>query len=93
MPEETLPDPLNDRVISRDQLPLPPNTKLSIARAFNKDPEKPDYELIENYMESTGQISKELFLELCRLAESLLVKEPNLLRIQGKCLMVGDIHG
>ena len=50
LPEETLLDPLNDRVISKDDLPLPPAKKLSVARAFAKDPNIPDHELIKNYI-------------------------------------------
>ena len=32
-------------------------------------------------------------MELCKKAEPILKEEPNLLRIEGKTVIVGDIHG
>ena len=93
LPEETLLDPLNDRVISKEDLPLPPAVKLSVARAFKKDPNIPDHELIKNYIYNTGHISKELLMELIKKAEPIFREEPNLLRVEGKVVIVGDIHG
>ena len=53
----------------------------------------PDHELIRQYIFETGKISKECFIELCIQAVDVLGKEPNLLRLEGKVVIVGDIHG
>lgn len=80
-------------MLSEEDVPLPPAVKLSVARAFAKDPNVPDHELIKNYIQRTGYISKELVMELCKRAAPVLQKEPNLLRVEGKVVIVGDIHG
>ena len=93
MPEEQLLDPLGDRQVSTEKLPLPPAKPLSKARAFAKNPNVPDHDLIREYIFKTGKISKELFMELCQKATPVLGNEPNLLRLEGKVVIVGDIHG
>ena len=40
-----------------------------------------------------GRISKELFCELIVKAAPILGNEPNLVRLEGKVVIVGDIHG
>ena len=53
----------------------------------------PDHDLIRQYIFETGKVSKECFTELCIHASEVLGKEPNLLRLEGKVVIVGDIHG
>ena len=53
----------------------------------------PDAELIKNYQYAGGLLSKEAFLAVVHQATAILAKEPNLVRIEGKVLIVGDIHG
>ena len=93
LPAERLKDPLNDRVVPVEKCPLPPALPLSKARAFRDNSGVPDHELIKQYIFETGRISKELFIELCIKAAPVLGNEPNLLRLEGKVVIVGDIHG
>ena len=93
LPEEQLKDPLGDRKVPADKLPLPPAVALSKARAFHKDPNVPDHDLIREYIFKTGKISKELFCELIVKAAPILGNEPNLVRLEGKVVIVGDVHG
>ena len=44
-------------------------------------------------MTEGGRISKECLIELISRAKITLNAEPNLLRVQGKVIIVGDIHG
>lgn len=50
-------------------------------------------ELVKNYLFEGGKISKELLLEIMRRVRPVLSAEPNLLRVDGKVVIVGDIHG
>ena len=93
LPSERLKDPLNDRQVSTDRCPLPPAVPLTKARAFKDANGPPDHDLIRQYIFETGKISKDLLLELCVRAAPVLGNEPNLLRIEGKVVIVGDIHG
>ena len=47
LPEERLKDPLNDRVMPVEKVPLPPSVPLTKARAFKDGSKVPDYELIK----------------------------------------------
>ena len=53
----------------------------------------PDAELIKNYQYAGGLLSKDAFLAVVANATAILSKEPNLVRISGSVLIVGDIHG
>ena len=50
-------------------------------------------ELVKNYLFEGGKISKDLLLEIMRRVRPILSAEPNLLRVDGKVVIVGDIHG
>ena len=50
-------------------------------------------ELVKNYLFEGGKISKECLLEIMRRVRPVLSAEPNLLRVDGKVVIVGDIHG
>ena len=53
----------------------------------------PDSDLVKNWLYAGGQLSKSAFIAIITHAASILKKEPNLVRIDGKVLVVGDIHG
>ena len=69
----------------------PPIIPLSIERAFTND--KINVELVKNYLFEGGKVSKECLLEIMRRVKEVLLAEPNLLRVDGKVVIVGDIHG
>ena len=50
-------------------------------------------DLVKNYLFEGGKISKECLLEIMRRAKPALSAEPNLLRVSGKVVIVGDVHG
>ena len=91
--DDRLKDPLGDRVLPTSVLPLPPQRPLSWERGFPDDSGVPNTSLIAQYMHQQGKLSKELVLELFSKAAAILSGEPNLLRIDGKVVIVGDIHG
>ena len=93
---DRLPDPYNDRVVK--SVPRPPNAYLSQERVFPRGTDGQlaptiDPELIKAYLGEGGRVSKECLLEIISRAKSILSSEPNLLRIQGQVIIVGDIHG
>ena len=49
--------------------------------------------MIKNYQFSGGVIEKKAFLEIVTKATATLKKEPNLVRADGKVVVIGDIHG
>ena len=69
----------------------PPIIPLSIERAFTND--RINVELVKNYLFEGGKVSKECLLEIMRRVKEVLLAEPNLLRVDGKVVIVGDIHG
>lgn len=93
--DELLPDSCNDRVVK--DVHRPPNKRLSIERLYNqKDGRRmtaPNAELIRAYQFACGQLSKEAFISVVQKAGDVLAQEANLLRIEGKVVIFGDIHG
>ena len=92
---ERLPNPCNDRVV--ENVKAPPIVPLSVNRVFpngaatnNSDI---NADLVKNYLFEGGKIGKECLLEIMRRAKAVLSAEPNLLRVDGKVVIVGDIHG
>ena len=54
---------------------------------------RPNVALIRNYIMSLGTISKALVIELVQRAKRVFDQEPNMLRVDGRCYVFGDIHG
>ena len=50
-------------------------------------------ELVKNYLFEGGKVSKECLLEIMRRVRTVLSQEANLVRVDGKVVIVGDIHG
>ena len=90
---ERLPDPLNDRQIKK--VKAPPNIPLSKERLFpnNCANSEIDVDLVKDYLFERGTLSKECMLEIIQRAKAILTNEANLLRINGKVTICGDIHG
>lgn len=96
--EELLPDPCNDRTLTSVECPRRPNKPLSMERVFPSDSSgnatyAPDTELIKNYQHAGGLLAKDAFMAVCQKAKAVLQRESNLLRVNGKVVIVGDIHG
>ena len=45
------------------------------------------------FLQARGKLSKEAFLAVVRQAAQVMAREPNLIRISGRVVMFGDIHG
>ena len=92
---DRLGDPCNDRQVS--QVKAPPLRPLTPNRIFPQGANTPNgdinVELVKNWLFEGGKISKEALLEIMRRVRPLLSAEPNLLRVDGKVVIVGDIHG
>ena len=73
----------------------PPVVPLSIERVFPNGATNSniDAELVKNYLFEGGKISKALLLEIMRRVRPILSAEPNLMRVDGKIVICGDIHG
>ena len=88
-------DPLNDRVVS--SVVRPPIKHLGIDRVFpggaSCSNANINVELVKNYLYEGGQLSKACLLEIMKRARQILTNEPNLLRVDGRAVIVGDIHG
>ena len=93
LPEERLVDSIGDRKVPVDKVPLPPAVPLTKERAYHQANGIPDHNLIREYIFATGMVSKELFIQLCVDVAPKLGNEQNLLRLEGKVVIVGDIHG
>ena len=48
---------------------------------------------MKNYLKAGGSLSKETLLEVIRRVQIMFLQEPNLVRVEGKVCIVGDIHG
>lgn len=54
---------------------------------------KYDDELAKEYLYEQGQLSKEAALQVLHHAAKIMNAEPNLIRVDGKVTIIGDIHG
>ena len=90
---ERLKDPCGDRQIT--EVKALPAVPLSLDRVFPNNALDKDMntELVKNYLFEGGKISKECLSEIMRRAKPVLYAEPNLLRVDGKVVIIGDIHG
>ena len=90
---ERLPNPCQDRQVP--QVKPPPIIPLSIERVFPNGNANTDisHDLVKTYLFEGGKISKECLLEIMRRVRPVLSAEPNLVRVDGKVVIVGDIHG
>lgn len=73
----------------------PPIIPLSLERVFPNGASNADLnlELVKNYLFEGGKISSECLLEILRRVRTVLFAEPNLVRCDGKVIIIGDIHG
>ena len=61
--------------------------------AGEKPRKTPNTDLIREYQMAEGVLSKEAFLEILNQSRAVLAREANLIRIEGRVVMIGDIHG
>ena len=90
---ERLPDPCNDRQVG--SVVAPPIVPLSLERLFPNNASNADInvDLVKNYLYEGGKISKDCLLEIMGRVRPVLSAEPNLVRVDGKVVIIGDIHG
>ena len=91
--EERLQDPLNDRVVPLNVLKMPPQRPLAYERVYTKGNDNPNLDLVKQYLMEGGSFSKELIRQTVGRAGAIMLKEPNLVKLDGKATIVGDIHG
>ena len=90
---ERLKDPLKDRQVPTNVLPMPPQQPLAFDRVYKKNDPHPNINLVKKYLMEGGKFSKELIRETITRAGAILTKEPNLIKMDGKVTIVGDVHG
>ena len=77
--------------MSVDKLPLPMQKPLQLARVLRgKDI---DVDMIQEFLYNDGNLTKELAFEILNRVHEVFGKEPNLIRIDGKVTIIGDVHG
>lgn len=92
--EDRLLDPCNDRVINIKPPPIVPLSKERIFPGGSQSPNSAiNAELVKNYLFEGGKVSKDALCEIMRRARTVLSAEPNLVRVEGRVVIVGDIHG
>jgi serine/threonine-protein phosphatase 2B catalytic subunit len=95
-PQDRLPDSCDDRKVK--EVRAPPNRPLSLDRVFpyadfRSRKQEPDLELLKAYLVEQGSLSKDLMHYLVAQNNTIMRKEPNLHRIDGSVIIIGDIHG
>jgi serine/threonine-protein phosphatase 2B catalytic subunit len=97
---ESLPDPLEDRVL-KDILP-PPQKCLSRSKLFPERSNEiifisigtiPDWKLLKDHLYREGKLEKGDLLDLINIFINISKTEPNIVKIQDPLTVVGDIHG
>ena len=93
--DELLPDPLNDRQVKNWQIT---NKTLTLERLFEESGKNgkratPNTDLLRQFLMAEGKLTKEAFMSIMRQASEVLSRESNLLRLEGRFVMFGDIHG
>ena len=92
--DELLPDPLNDRKCKSWHIP---SQRLELNRILEgeegKNRNTPNTDLIRAYQMAEGLLSKQAFLHVLSTSREVLAREANLIRIEGRVVMFGDIHG
>ena len=86
-------DPCNDRQVK--SVKAPPVKPLSLQRVLPMTSPNEDIrlELVKNYLQECGKLSQECLMDIMRRIKHVLKAEPNLMRVEGKVVMIGDIHG
>ena len=90
---DRLPDPCNDRQVK--SVKAPPVIPLSLQRVLPMTSPNSEIklELVKNYLQECGMLSQECLMDIMRRTKYILKAEPNLMRVEGKVVMIGDIHG
>ena len=90
---DRLPDPCNDRQIT--SVKPPPQRPLSLQRvlAMTEPNDQINVELVRNFLKERGRLAKDCVTDIMRRVKPVLKAEPNMVRVDGKVIIVGDIHG
>ena len=81
--------PVDDRIV-KTVLP-PPKHPLKSDKVLAGD--GVDLEILKAYLIDNGTMSRELMVALMTKSKEMFVKEPNILKIDGDVVIIGDIHG
>jgi len=74
-------------------VPLPPCKPITDELLFKNKNSAPNWKLVQQFLHDEGQLSKAQVCRICKQAIDVLKKEPNLMKIDGPVIVVGDIHG
>ena len=93
---DRLKDPINDRVVK--DLPLPPQRPMGITQLFPKylnygQEALPNPDILKEVFQLDGSVEKQAVIKIIKDCQSIVRKEPNLVRKEGDIAMIGDIHG
>lgn len=80
---------VGDRVITGVR--PPPKPPLATNRVLLSD--GVDLELLKAYLIENGKMSKDLMMTLIRKGKAATTAEPNILKVDGDVVIIGDIHG
>ena len=50
-------------------------------------------DMIQEFLYNDGNLTKELAFEILNRVHEVFGKEPNLIKIDGKVTIIGDVHG
>jgi hypothetical protein len=81
--------PVDDRQV-KSVLP-PPKQPLSVGRVLTS--EGIDLEILKAYLIENGTLSRGLMEVLMSKSKEIFVKEPNIIKVDGDVVIIGDIHG
>ena len=71
----------------------PPHGYLQFDRVFTSSDGKPDVDMVKTYIFEGGRLSKDLLMKLMEKVKQRYMKEANMVRVDGKAFIIGDIHG
>ena len=73
---------------------MPVQKQLELERVYTSDGgPQPNVDLLSQYLYAQGMLTKELAMKVMVDAGDLLDREENLLQVNGKVTIIGDIHG
>ncbi|RNA41213.1 serine threonine- phosphatase 2B catalytic subunit alpha isoform isoform X2 [Brachionus plicatilis] len=76
-------------------VPPPIRSVLQISDVFDNllDPDIPNLVKLKTHLEGEGRMGHDLVIKIISMIDKILLKEPNVLKIESPVTIVGDVHG